>query len=100
MRKFLCIVALAFVASIGFAQESSTLDPFQIDGIRVKTQLSWADITDRPVFQEITPCTLVDTRTASKFDAPYAGPAFNTGDTRTYSLSSNNFPVTNPCALA
>src|ERR1017187_8832333 len=100
MRKFLCIVALAFAASFGFSQESSTLDPLQIDGVRVKTQLAWADVTDRPIFQEITPCVLVDTRSTSKFDAPFAGPAFNTGDTRTYSFASNIFPATNPCALA
>ena len=69
--------------------------PFQSEGLWVKTMLEFASSNDRPAYQEIIPCRLVDTREESAFEAPYGGPTFQPGDARVYSL--RNVPATNPC---
>jgi hypothetical protein len=72
--------------------------PVQSQGFWVKTMLEFADAGDRPIYQEIVPCRLVDTRTDSAFEAPYGGPTIQPGESRFYSL--RNLPPTNPCFLA
>ncbi|MDQ6891796.1 MAG: hypothetical protein M3167_03855 [Acidobacteriota bacterium] len=84
-------------------------NPLQIEGLKVKTRIPFAAPGDRPVFQEIVPCRLIDTRPArsdgghpvAEFDAPYGGPTFHPGETRTYTGSGpiQNPPATNPCTV-
>lgn len=71
--------------------------PFQSEGLWVKTMLEFAAPNDRPVYQEIIPCRLVDTREASGFEAPYGGPTFQPGEERSYSLRT--LPASNPCFI-
>jgi hypothetical protein len=72
-------------------------DPYQSEGFWVKTMLEFDDANDRPVYQEIIPCRLIDTRPSSAFEAPFGGPTFSPGETRTYVL--DQLPATNPCQI-
>jgi hypothetical protein len=76
--------------------EATTHSPGQISGLKVKTQIDFDGRVTRPLYQEIMPCRLVDTRADSKFSAPYGGPSLD-NETRTYSVSGTG--KTNPCAL-
>jgi len=104
LRKTLSAAALVIFASSLTAAElrQKTSDhstvPFQSEGLWVKTMLEFADANDRPMYQEIIPCRLIDTREASGFEAPYGGPTFQPGDGRSYSLRA--VPPTNPCYIA
>ncbi len=92
-----CAVSLGAADVRPKASDRSTV-PFQSEGLWVKTMLEFVDAKDWPVYQEIIPCRLVDTREASAFAAPYGGPTFQPGESRIYSLQ--NLPETNPCSLA
>jgi hypothetical protein len=113
-------VSLVFTVTAGAQTVGDTGDlnlskipnPLQIEGLKIKTKIPWADPGDRPVFQEIVPCRLVDTRptrtvggaTVPEFAAPYGGPIFHPGDSRTYTASGpiQDPPATpsNPCTVA
>jgi hypothetical protein len=82
-------------ASVGVRDASTA--PFQSEGFWVKTMVDFAPANDRPIYQEIIPCRLVDTRAASAFEAPYGGPTFAPGESRTYSLLDP--PASNPCHI-
>jgi collagen triple helix repeat protein len=120
MRRRTCIwtfLALATAVTLGAQTLGDTGDlnhekrpnPLQIEGLKVKTRIPFATPGDRPVFQEIVPCRLIDTRPArtvggspvAEFDAPYGGPTFHPGDSRTYTASGpiQNPPATNPCTV-
>jgi len=100
---FLTTAAVLAAAVLGAADNrSKTTDlsttPLQSEGFWVKTMLEFADAGDRPAYQEIIPCRLVDTRQASAFDAPFGGPTFQPNESRLYSF--RGLPASNPCALA
>jgi len=92
-----CTVSLSAAEARPKTSDRSVV-PYQSQGLWVKTMLEFADASDRPVYQEIIPCRLVDTRDGSAFAAPYGGPTFQSGESRTYSL--RNLPESNPCFLA
>ncbi len=105
--KLLAILSAAFLAicasGLGAAEiqpksHDNSWVPFQSEGLWVKTMLEFADPKDRPVYQEVIPCRLVDTREGSGFEAPYGGPTFQPGDERSYSLRT--LPASNPCSIA
>ena len=97
MRKvFFALLLAAALPVLGQSDQSTTT--IQTEGVQLKTKLDFADSTDRPWFQEIIPCTLVDTRAISSFEAPYGGPTFNPGDTRSYGITT--LPASNPCNIA
>src|ERR1700694_1976637 len=112
-------VALGSAVAVGAQTVGDTGDinlpkipnPLQIEGLKVKTRIPFAEPGDRPVFQQIVPCRLVDTRptrsvggaTVAEFAPPYGGPIFHPGDSRTYTASG---PIqdpagtpTNPCTI-
>ena len=112
-------VALGSAVAVGAQTVGDTGDinlpkipnPLQIEGLKVKTRIPFAEPGDRPVFQQIVPCRLVDTRptrsvggaTVAEFATPYGGPIFHPGDSRTYTASG---PIqdpagtpTNPCTI-
>ncbi len=103
-KAFLLTAAAALVTATLVAADSrpKTTDlsrvPFESEGFWVKTMLEFAEKGDRPVYQEIIPCRLIDTRQASAFETPYGAPAFQPGESRFYSL--RNLPATNPCFVA
>ena len=101
-RRFASAMILAsFAAGLGAADVQLKSDqskvPYQSAGFWVKTMLEFAGEKDRPAYQEIIPCRLVDTRESSSFQPPYGGPTFQPGEARTYSL--RHLPETNPCFL-
>src|SRR5512144_3143855 len=101
-RLFAAAILAAFSASLSASEVRPKSDqskvPWQSEGLWVKTMLEFADEYDRPAYQEIIPCRIVDTREASAFEAPYGGPTLQPGDARIYSLK--NLPASNPCFLA
>ena len=99
MKKVFAALLLAATVPV-FGQTDQSTTVAQTDGVQLKTRLDFTDPNDRPWLQEIIPCTLVDTRAASNFAAPYGGPTFNPGDSRTYSISSSGLPESNPCTIA
>ncbi len=100
-KAFLLTAAAALVtATLGAADSRpKTTDrsqaPFQSEGFWVKTMLEFAGTGDRPVYQDIIPCRLIDTREASAFEAPFGAPTFQPGESRFYSLQT--LPESNPC---
>jgi hypothetical protein len=100
VRAAFLLLALAPLLSAAESQvqvRDASTAPFQSEGFWVKTMLEFAPGDDRPIYQEIVPCRLVDTRASSAFDPPYGGPMFAPGETRAYSLLG--LPETNPCFL-
>lgn len=103
-KAFLLTAAAALVsATLGAADGRPKITdqskfPFESQGLWVKTMLEFADAGDRPIYQEIIPCRLIDTRQASAFEAPFGGPTFQPGESRFYSV--RDLPATNPCFLA
>lgn len=91
------IAPLVSAADSRVAVRDESTVPFQSEGLWVKTMLEFASENDRPIYQEIIPCRLVDTRSASALDPPYGGPTFTPGDSRTYSLL--DLPASNPCNI-
>src|SRR6266705_98166 len=99
MNRILTAILLLLCSTGLVAQVSGepTVRPsLEIAGLKVKTQIDFDGVVRRPLYQEIVPCRLVDTRAASNFDAPYGGPLF-VNETRTYSVSA--IGKTNPCAV-
>jgi hypothetical protein len=94
------------LGDVGDSNRAKIPSPFQIEGLKVKTRLAFADPGDRPVFQEIVPCRLVDTRpsrsvggaTVLEFAAPNGGPVFHASETRSYT-ASGALADSNPCSL-
>jgi hypothetical protein len=113
----LVVLAIGTAVTLGAQSLGDTGDlnhekiptPLQIEGLKVKTRIPFAAPGDRPVFQEIVPCRLIDTRPARtvggqpvpEFDAPYGGPTFHPGESRTYTASGpiQTPPATNPCTV-
>lgn len=102
-KAFLMTAAAALVSGILVAADGhpKTTDqskvPFQSEGFWVKTMLEFAGTGDRPVYQDIIPCRLIDTREVSAFEAPFGGPTFQPAESRFYSLQT--LPESNPCYL-
>ncbi len=99
MNRILTAILLLLCSSGLVAQvsgEPAVRPTLEIAGLKVKTQLDFDGVVRRPLYQEIVPCRLVDTRAASNLDAPYGGPLF-VNETRTYSVSG--IGKTNPCAI-
>src|SRR6266542_4975700 len=99
MNRILTAILLLLCSTGLVAQvsgEPAVRPTLEIAGLKVKTQLDFDGVVRRPLYQEIVPCRLVDTRAASNLDAPYGGPLF-VNETRTYSVSG--IGKTNPCAL-
>ncbi|HYX22336.1 MAG TPA: hypothetical protein VFA98_15945 [Thermoanaerobaculia bacterium] len=103
-KAFLWAVVAALAATFLGAADSrpKTTDrsttPLQAEGFWVKTMLEFAPAGDRPAYQEIIPCRLIDTRAASAFESPFGAPTFQPGESRFYSF--RNLPASNPCAIA
>lgn len=94
------LTAILLLCSTGLVAQVPSEPAFrptlEITGLKVKAQLDFDGVVRRPLYQEIVPCRLVDTRAASSLDAPYGGPSFS-NETRTYSVSGTG--KTNPCAV-
>ncbi len=88
MNRILTAILLLLCSTGLVAQVSGepvVRSTLEIAGLKVKTQLDFDGVVRRPLYQEIVPCRLVDTRAASNLDAPYGGPLF-VNETRTYSV--------------
>lgn len=96
------LAAGIFFAAALIGQPSDLGSPLEIEGLKLKTKLVFANANDRPTLQKIQPCRLVDTRLESNFASPFGYPTFAAGETRTYSASGtvglDSFLV-NPCHI-
>lgn len=107
-RSLVPFAVAALLAPLALAQSNPLVlgvgDHYDLNGMRVQIRsAAFTEATDRLLFKGITPCRLVDTREASKFDPPYAGPTFQTTETRFYALPGPLYgadgSVDNPCRL-
>jgi hypothetical protein len=88
---FLCA---GWSAALG---ETASQTPIEIAGLKVKTQIEVDGTVNRPLYQEIAPCRLIDTRAEGELATPYGGPTFD-NETRIYAVSA--LGDSNPCTLA